>query len=208
MMSYPHMRLHLADNNAIAWNDDYSKLETADLEHLLHQCRHSVYSLETELTRRNSRPYFVSTRKVNTYFELLQRFILQVRQTGRFDEKALNNVENATHALETPTTNRKIGTYQQFVYDILRLHGRELYLACVGALGKHRMSNMNGDDRLDFLDRLTQKGRQLKADVLTVLALENRIPSFDDPRLTHLAHLHRKRTWDEGRKSFFSATTY
>ncbi|KAL4815681.1 hypothetical protein BDW67DRAFT_163498 [Aspergillus spinulosporus] len=167
MINYPHIRLHLADNIAVAWNNDHSKLETADLEHLLHQCRHAVYSLETELTRRNLRPYSVSTEKVNTYFDLLQRFILQVRLTGRLEDKALNNVEIATHALETPTTNRKIGTHQQFVYDILRLHGRELYLACVGALGKHRMSNMNGDDRLDFLDRLTQKWRQLKADVLT-----------------------------------------
>lgn len=197
-MSYPHVRLHLADNTAVAWNDDHSRLKTADLEYLLQQCRHSVTSLETELTRRNIRTYSISTKKVDTYFDLLQRFVLQVDLTGRLDDKAVDNVSTATRILKTSTTDRKTEIYQRFVYDILRLHGRELFLACVGCLGKHKMANMNDDDRLDLLDRLRRKGQQLKLDVLIHLAIKNHIPSFDEPQLAHLAHLHGKRTWDEG----------
>ncbi|KAL5338251.1 hypothetical protein BJX70DRAFT_215762 [Aspergillus crustosus] len=78
MMEYPHVRLHTAKNSALAWDDDYSKLETTDLEYLLQQCRHSVTSLEAELTRRNIRTYSPLTEKVNKNFKFLHRLVLQV----------------------------------------------------------------------------------------------------------------------------------
>ncbi|KAH1601513.1 hypothetical protein KXV70_004900 [Aspergillus fumigatus] len=205
-MNYPHVRLHIAENSAITWTDDYSRLETADLEHLLQQCRHSVASLEAELTRRNVPTYSISTGKADKCFEAMERLVLRVKLTGRLDNKAVENVHVAMQALQNTTTDLKTQSYQRFIFDILRLYGRDLFLACVGSLGKHKVANMNDDDRLGLLYLLKAKGQRLKVDELLQFAVEYQVPFFDDPRLAHLAHLHRKRTWDEGPRNAASDT--
>ncbi|KAI1924874.1 hypothetical protein LOZ07_001504 [Ophidiomyces ophidiicola] len=185
-------------SSVVAWNGNYSDITDADLECLLEQCRHSVACLESEFSTRNIRTYSVSTRKVDGYFELLRQFALQIDLLGRLDHKTEENVHIAVGILGMVKTDRKTRVYQEFIFDILRLHGPELFLLCVGRLGKHRLANLNDTDRLGLLSQLREKGQAVKVVGLTSLIIEHNVPSFDSPQLAHLAHLYRKRTWDEG----------
>lgn len=113
------MRLHIAENSAITWNDDYSSLETADLEHLLQQCCHLVASLKAELIRRNVPTYPISMGKADKCFEVIERLVLRVKLMGRLDNKAVENVHVAMHTLKNPTTDLKTQAYQRFIFNIL-----------------------------------------------------------------------------------------
>jgi diphthamide synthase subunit DPH2 len=171
-MSYPHVTLIIDEGVSVDWDGNYSEIENPHLECLLQQCRNSLALLEAEIARRKG---FVKTMKVDQCFQRMQKLKAQAL-VGRLNAQATENIQIAIHVLVTTQTTNKLQVYQKFLFDILRLHGRQFFFVTVASLGKHKLSNMNEDERVELLAR---GPKELNLTELHEIVKEFKIPHAD-----------------------------
>lgn len=181
-MNDPCVKLFSGENLSFPWNSSLTEVRDIDLEAFLYQCRTAASSIETELRQRQKQGRPDKSKGFEAHCERLQTCAAQIkiRQTLN-KQQAVDNVRTAVTIMTTNQTTRFEKIYQDILNDISRLFGPELVLLCAAALGKHKISHLNEDDRARLLNYLREQNSRLNVNGLTALA-----DVYKVPRMTHV----------------------
>lgn len=175
-MNYPCVKLFLGENISFPWNSSLKEVWDTDLEAFLYQCRTAISSIEAELEQRRKDVHPKKTMGFKSLSGRLQNCAERIKITHILNNQQAANVKTAVEIMTTNQTTRFEKIYQDVLNDISRLCGPEVVLLCAAALGKHKISHLNQDDRARLLDYLTKKNSTLLVDRLKVLVNNYKVP--------------------------------
>lgn len=175
-MNYPCVKLFLGENISFPWNSSLKEFWDTDLEAFLYQCRTAISSIEAELEQRRKDVHPKKTMGFKSLSGRLQNCAERIKITHILNNQQAANVKTAVEIMTTNQTTRFEKIYQDVLNDISRLCGPEVVLLCAAALGKHKISHLNQDDRAHLLDYLTKQNSTLPVDRLKVLVNNYKVP--------------------------------
>lgn len=167
-MSYPSIRFHTAKEVSFGWRDSCTVLSTEMLQALLLESRVVVTSIETELRRRNQGPHQNS--KLDICRRNLQKTADEIRIRKRLGERGFEQAKSLHGQFTGEQSDRSWKAYREFLEDVARQCGPESALLCHIGLGKHRVTNLKSEDRVNLLQILKDEHVSLSSDELKRLA--------------------------------------
>ncbi|KAF7590256.1 hypothetical protein BBP40_003094 [Aspergillus hancockii] len=205
-MNYPCIRFYTNEHTSFYWKDGWTNLTEESLETLLFEGRLAIASMEAELQRRRQR--LVRKPKIEDCHQRLQKTAKKIMVRKRLDDTAAAQASTLRNLLAAKQSDRKLRLYQEFLCDVIRECGRGIALLCALALGKHRVSNMKEEERLDLLELLRSEHERLGIDELEKLAKGYRLPVEAKLQPWDLSVVPQKRPWNDVNPTFLEEGQY
>lgn len=167
-MSYPSIRFHTGEDTSFGWRDSCTVLSTEILQDLLLESRLVVASIETELRRRNGEPHQNS--KLDVCRQNLQKTANEIRVRKRLSDKGVEQAKSLHGLFTGQPSDRSWKAYREFLEDVAQQCDPESALLCHIGLGKHRVTNLKREDRVNLLQILKDEHGSLSSEELKRLA--------------------------------------
>ncbi|EDP50769.1 hypothetical protein AFUB_071100 [Aspergillus fumigatus A1163] len=194
-MSYPSIRFHTGKDVSFGWRESCTALSAEMLQALLLESRLIVTTIETELRRRNQEPHQNS--KLDICRRNLQKTANAIRVRKRLGERGVEQAKSLHGLFTGEQSDRFLKTYREFLEDVARQCGPESALLCHIGLGKHRVTNLKSEDRVNLLQILKDEYRSLSSDELKCLAESYHVRQLMESRPRSLPLIPQKRAWEE-----------
>ncbi|KAI3017331.1 hypothetical protein CBS147347_10327 [Aspergillus niger] len=173
-MSYPSIRFHTGEDTSFGWRESCTILSTEVLETLLLEGRLVVTSIETELRRRNREPHQNS--KLDVCRQNLQKTANEIRVRKRLSERGVEQAKSLHGLFTGEQSDRSWKAYREFLEDVAQQCDPETALLCHIGLGKHRVTNLKIEERVNLLQILKDEHCGLSSDELKRLAEYYHVP--------------------------------
>ena len=150
-METPRLLMTAGGRSDFSYQQGYEEVSTEELQLLLRLARQTVFSLETELTGRSSVSGLTPSVKncVDKMRTTLQKLIVLQRVDDTSDLMA-----TAAKIMRSEQTRRRDKIYKQFLIDVRVLCGAGTALLCSKGLGKRRIVDLRGGERVSLLSHL------------------------------------------------------
>jgi predicted xylose isomerase-like sugar epimerase len=173
-MPHPSVRFHTGEDISFGWQDSCRILSTEILEALLLESRLAVTSIEAELQRRNQQAH--RTLKLDICCQRLQKTANEIKVRKRLCERGVAQATSLHDLLTVEQSDRSLKVYQEFLQDVAQQCGSATALLCHIGLGKHRVTNLKNEDRVNLLQILKDEHGSLSGDELKSLAESYHVP--------------------------------